>query len=183
MPPPDENAATDPTGAGWLVWLVVVVPGLLALTLTTVRRTAPRELVLVLRRDRVVRSARAGLVARWPVTDRFEVVPTGPRSLPLVVRARTRDAVEVVVLADLRLAVDDVPAGATWRPASDAVRVAEDVVAATVVRCEVAGLVDDLDRRSGDWPGEVTRLLPGGTRAVAVEVNEVEARLTPRDPS
>lgn len=183
MPPPDENTATDPTGAGWLVWLVVVVPGLLALTLTSVRRAAPGELVLVVRGGRVVRARRAGLVARRPVGERFEVVPTGDRSLPLVVRARTRDGVDVVVLADLRLVVDDVAPGTDWRPASDAVRTAEDVVAGTVARCEVADLVDDLDRGSSEWPGEVTRLLPGGTRATAVEVTEVEARLTPRDPS
>ena len=108
MPPPDENTATDPTGAGWLVWLVVVVPGLLALTLTSVRRAAPGELVLVVRGGRVVRARRAGLVARRPVGERFEVVPTGDRSLPLVVRARTRDGVDVVVLADLRLVVDEI---------------------------------------------------------------------------
>lgn len=165
------------------MWLVVVVPGLLALTLSTVRRAAPGELVVVVRGGYVVRAGRAGLVARRPVTDRFEVVPTGRRSLPLVVRARTRDAVDVVVLADLGLVVDDVAPGTAWRPASEAVRAAEQVVAGTVAQCDVADLVDDLDRRSGDWPGEVTRLLPTGTRAVAVDVTEVEARLTPRDPS
>lgn len=183
MPPPDENTAADPTGAGWLVWLVVVVPGLVALSLTSIRRAGPGELVLVLRGDRVVRAARAGLVLRRPVGERFEVVPTAARVLPLVVRARTRDGVDVVVLADLALVVDDVEPGDAWRPTSYAVQVAEETVAGAVTRCDVADLVDDLDRCSADWPGEVGRLLPRGTRAVAVEVTEVEARLTPREPS
>jgi hypothetical protein len=26
MPPPDENTAVDPTGAVWVVWLVIVPP-------------------------------------------------------------------------------------------------------------------------------------------------------------
>lgn len=183
MPPPDENTTADPTGAAWVVWLVVAVPGLLLLTLTSVRRAGPGELVVVVRGDRVVRARRAGLVARRPVAERFEVVPTGPRVLPMVVRARTRDGVEVVVLADLDLVVEDVEPGTPWQPVARAVRLAEGTVAAAVAQADVATLVDDLDRREADWPGEVSRSLPAGTRASAVRVTEVEARLTPRDPS
>ena len=41
MPPPDENTTADPTGAAWVVWLVIVGPGVLFATLTCVRRAAP----------------------------------------------------------------------------------------------------------------------------------------------
>ena len=36
MPPPDENTAEDPTGAAWVVWLVIVGPVLLFVTLACV---------------------------------------------------------------------------------------------------------------------------------------------------
>lgn len=183
MPPPDENTTADPTGAAWVVWLVVAVPGLVLLALTSIRRAGPGELVLVVRGDRVVRACRGGLVARRPVAERFEVVATEPRVLPMVVRARTRDGVDVVVLADLSLVVEDVEPGASWQPAAEAVRHAEDTVAAEVTQVEVADLVAELDRREDAWPAAVTRLLPTGTRATAVRVTEVEARLTPQDPS
>ena len=29
MPPPDENTVVDPTGTAWVVWLVIIGPGLI----------------------------------------------------------------------------------------------------------------------------------------------------------
>ncbi len=178
MPPPDENTAVDPTGAAWVVWLVIVGPMLVFVTLTCVRRVAPGELVLVVRQGRVVRSRRNGLVARWPGGESFEAVPTGPRVLPLVVRSRTSDGVDVTALADLTIRVDDVAPGSAHVPAADVVRLAEDAVAAAVEHLEVCTLVDDLDALEPDWPERLSRLLPTGTRATALTVTEVEARLT-----
>ena len=180
MPPPDESNAVDPTGAAWVVWLVLVGPGLLFVTLTCVRRVAPRELVLVVRRGRVVRSRRTGLVARWPGLERFEPVPTGPRVLPLVIRARTKDGVDVVALADLVLEVQEVETGGPFSPTTQAVRVAEETLAAAVERIEVRALVDELDAMEDHWPAMVTRQLPVGTRAAGLAVTELEAQLTPR---
>ena len=54
MPPPDENTVVDPTVTSWVVWLVIVGPGLLFATLACVRRAGPGELVVVVRRGRVV---------------------------------------------------------------------------------------------------------------------------------
>lgn len=182
MPPPDENTAVDPTGAAWVVWLVIVGPGLLFVTLTCVRRVAPGELVLVVRQDRVVRSRRNGLVARWPGVERFEAVPTGPRVLPLVVRSRTSDGVDVTALADLTVQVHDVAAGTAYVPAATVVRLAEDAVAGAVEQLEVGSLVDDLDALEPQWPDQLTRRLPPGTRATGLTVTEVEARLTGGTP-
>jgi hypothetical protein len=178
MPPPDENNAVDPTGAAWVVWLVIAGPSLLFVTLTYVRRVAPGELVLVVRDDRVLRARRNGLVARWPVVERFEAVPTGPWQLPLVVRARTSDGVDVMALADLTVHVEDVAGGTAYVPATEVVRLAEDAVAAAVEQLEVCSLVDDLDALEPTWPQQLTRHLPVGTRATALSVTEVEARLT-----
>jgi regulator of protease activity HflC (stomatin/prohibitin superfamily) len=178
MPPPDENTAVDPTGAAWVVWLVIVGPALLFVTLTCVRRVAPGEVVLVVRQDRVVRSRRNGLVARWPGVGRFEAVPTGPRTLPLVVRSRTSDGVDVTALADLTMQVHDVAAGTAYVPTAEVVRLAEDAVADAVEQLEVGSLVDDLDALGPQWPDELTRRLPAGTLATALTVTEVEARLT-----
>lgn len=178
MPPPDENTAVDPTGAAWVVWLVIVGPGLLFVTLTCVRRVAPGEVLLVVRDGRVVRTRRHGLLGRWPGVERFEPVPTGPRVLPLVVRSRTSDGVDVVALADLTLEVRRVEPGEDFVPAEEVVRVAEETVGATVERLEVGALVDELEGMQERWPAEVTRLLPTGTHATAVAVTEVEARLT-----
>lgn len=178
MPPPDENTAVDPTGAAWVVWLVIVGPGLLFATLTCVRRVAPGELVVVVRRGEVARVRRTGLVARWPGLERFEPVPTDPRMLPLVVRSRTCDGVDVVALADLTVQVLDVEPGTAYAPAAQAARLAEDTVARAVEQLEVESLVDDLEALETRWPGQVTRLLPVGTEATALAVTEVEARLT-----
>lgn len=178
MPPPDENTAVDPTGAAWVVWLVIVGPALLFATFTCVRRVAPGELVLVLRRGEVVRVRRNGFVARWPGRERFEAVSTEPRVLPLVVRSCTSDGVHVVALADLTVQVRDVQPGSAYVPATHAARLAEDTVARAVEQLEVESLVDDLEELENRWPAELTRRLPLGTEATALSVVEVEARLT-----
>lgn len=182
MPPPDESTAADPTGASWVVWLVIVGPGLLFATLVCVRRVGPGELVLVVRHGTVVRSRRSGFLTRWPVVEHFEPLPTGPRVLPLVVRSRTSDGVDVVALADLVLEVHDVAPGTAYVEASAVVRAAEDTVGAAIEGIEVCSLVDDLEGLEPAWPDRVTRQLPPGTRAAALTVTEVEARLTPGGP-
>jgi regulator of protease activity HflC (stomatin/prohibitin superfamily) len=179
MPPPDENTVVDPTGTAWVLWLVLVGPGLLFVTLTHVRRVSPGELVMVVRQGRVVRARRHGFLARWPGVERFERVPTGPRVLPLVIRSRTADGVDVVVLADLVLEVEDVEPGVAFAPTADAVRVAEAAVGAAIGRVEVRSLVDELEGLEAQWPAEVSRRLPAGLVATALDVIEVEARLTP----
>ncbi|NYE37557.1 regulator of protease activity HflC (stomatin/prohibitin superfamily) [Nocardioides cavernae] len=178
MPPPDENTTVDPTGASWVVWLVIVGPSLIFATFVCLRRVGPGELVAVVRRGRVVRSRRNGLIARWPVLERFEPLPTGSRVLPLVVRSRTRDGVDVIALADLTIEVHDVEPGTPHVPLAETVRVAEDTVAGAVGQLEVCTLVDDLEALESRWPDQVTRLLPRGTEATALAVTEVEARLT-----
>ena len=178
MSPPDENTAVDPTGAAWVVWLVIVGPGLLFVTFTCVRRVGPGELLLVVRDGRVVRARGNGFLARWPGVERFEPVPTEPQVLPLVVRSRTSDGVDVVALADLTLEVRRVQPGVDFVPAEDVVRVAEETVGAALERLEVGTLVDELEVMEDRWPEQVTRLLPTGTVATAVAVTEVEARLT-----
>jgi hypothetical protein len=183
MPPPDENTAVDPTGTAWLVWLVIVGPSLLFTTLVCVRRVGPGELVLVVRQGTVVRSRRDGFLARWPVVEHFEPLPTGPRVLPLVVRSRTSDGVDVVALADLVLEVHDVAPGSAYVPTVDAVHTAEETVGAAIEDLDVCSLVDDLEGLEARWPAQVTRQLPAGTRAAALTVTEVEARLTPGGPS
>jgi regulator of protease activity HflC (stomatin/prohibitin superfamily) len=182
MPPPDENTTVDPTGAAWVVWLVIVGPGLLFLTLACVRRAGPGEMVVVVRQGRVVRARRNGFVVRWPGLERFEPLPTGPQVLPLVVRSRTRDGVDVVALGDLTLEVRRVQPGADFVPAGDVARVAEETVGAAVEQLEVGTLVDDLQVLEDRWPQRVNRLLPAGTVATAVAVTEVEARLTGGTP-
>lgn len=178
MPPPDENTAVDPTGAAWVVWLVIVGPALLFLTLTSVRRVAQGELVLVVRRGEVVRVRHSGLAARWPWRERFEPVPTERRVVPLVVRSRTSDGVDVVALADLTVQVRDVEPRTAYTPVAQAVRLAEETVARAVEQVEVESLVGRLEVLEDRWPGELTRRLPPGTEATALAVTEVEARLT-----
>ena len=145
MPPPDENTVVDPTGTAWVVWLVIVGPGLLFATLTCVRRVGPGELVAVVRQGQVVRARRRGFVGRVPGLERFEVLPVGPQVLPLVVRSRTVDGVDVVALADLTVEVHRVEPGAEHVPTETVVRVAEETVGEAVAQVEVRSLVDDLE--------------------------------------
>lgn len=177
MPPPDENTVVDPTGAAWVVWLVIVGPSLLFASFVCLRRVGPGELVLVVRRGRVVRVRRTGFVGRWPLVERFEPVPTS-RVLPLVIRSRTHDGVDVVALADLTIEVHDVAAGSAYVPPEHTVRLAEDTVGGAVERLEVGALVDDLEALQSRWPEELGRQLPPGTEVTALAVTEVEARLT-----
>jgi hypothetical protein len=176
--PPDDNAAVDPTGAAWVAWLVIVGPALLFVTLTCLRRVAAGELVLVLRQDRVVRVQRRGFVARWPGVERFETVPTSRRVLPLVVRARTSDGVDVTALAELTIRVHDVAAGTAYVPTSEVVRLAEDAVAGAIAGLEVGSLLDELDALEPQWPERLNPRLSPGTGATGLTVTEVEARLT-----
>ena len=81
-------------------------------------------------------------------------------------------------LADLTMQVGDVAAGTAYVPTAEVVRLAEDTVADAVERLEVGSLVDDLDALGPQWPDQLTRRLPAGTRATALTVTEVEARLT-----
>ena len=177
MPPPDENTVVDPTGTAWVVWLVIVGPGLLFATLTCVRRVGPGELVAVVRQGQVVRARRRGFVGRVPGLERFEVLPVGPQVLPLVVRSRTVDGVDVVALADLTVEVHRVEPGAEHVPTETVVRVAEETVGEAVAQVEVRSLVDDLEVLEARWPAEVGRRLPVGTEVAALAVTEVEARL------
>ena len=179
MPPPDENTAVDPTGAAWVVWLVIVGPGLLFATLTCVRRVAPGELVLVVRRGEVVRVRRNGFVARWPGLERFEPVTTDPRVVPLVIRSRTSDGVDVVALADLTVQVRDVEPGTAYVPPAQAARLAEDTVARRR-RAARGGVARRRPRgpRDRGGPASSPGSCPSAPRPPSLAVTEVEARLT-----
>ena len=98
-------------GGDWVFWAVLLLPSLALLAGVSVRRVGRDELVLVVRRGRVARSGVTGFVTRVPGLERFVAVPTHRQVLPLVVRAPTRDGVEIVALADLVLAVESVPTG------------------------------------------------------------------------
>ena len=180
MPPSQESTAVDPTGASWVVWLVIAGPGLLFMALACVRRAAPGRLVVVVRHGVVVRSRHRGLVARWPVVEHFETLPTGPQVLPLVVRSRTSDGVDVVALADLVLEVRTAAPGTAYVPASGLARTVEEALGAAIEDLEVAALVDELEVVAPAVLARVGRGLPEGTRARLVEVTRVEALLSPR---
>ena len=74
-------------------------------------------MVLVVRRGQVIRSASTGWLARVPGPERFVAVPTHRQVLPL---PRTRDSVEIVVLANLVLwsrgCPTPRPTTILWRP-------------------------------------------------------------------
>ena len=183
MPLPDENSAVDPSGVAWVAWLVIALPGLLFATLTCVRHARPGELVLVVRHDRVIRSRRSGFVARWPVVEQFEPVPTGSQVLPLVVRSRTSEGVDVVALADLVLEVRDVAPGTAYVPVTVVARTVEEAYGAVIEGLEVPSLVEELEAAAPGVLAQVGRTLPDGTSASAVEVTRVEALLSPRRES
>lgn len=180
MSPPDESTVTDPTGTGWVALLVIAGPGLLFATLQCVRRAGPREVVAVVRHGTVVRSRRAGFALRWPGVERFESVSTDTRVVPLVIRARTRDGVDVVALADLTVEIRDVEVGTPWVPRADVARLTEQTLGTQVSRRELRSLVDDVDALQRSTLDRVARDLPPGTTVAALAVTEVEARLTPR---
>ena len=101
-------------------------------------------------------------------------------TVPLVIRSRTLDGVDVVALADLTLDVRTVEPGAPFVSPAEVVRLAESTVGEAVAQVEVRSLVEDLDELEEQWPERVTRLLPAGTVATSLEFSEVEAQLTPR---
>lgn len=177
-------------GGALAFWSVLVVPTALLLLGLSVRRVGTGELVVVTRRGRVARTRGGGMAARLPGLEDFSTVQVGAQVLPLVVRATTKDATDVVVIADLTVAVDGVPTGVPFHdPAGLAVRRAEDVVAEAVAAMAVdelgALLVDDEPGSRRGRGSPVPRLLaridgrlPAGTRARDLLVIELEARLT-----
>ena len=170
----------DPSGTAWVAWLVIVAPGLLFVAVLCTRRVRPGEMVLVVRHGIVVRLRRSGFAIRWPGVERFESVSSDTRVVPLVIRSRTCDGVDVVALADLTVQVRDVEAGAPWVSTAHVVRIAEDTLGTEIRRLEVRSLVDDLDSVQRRALERVTRQLPTGTTTAALAVTEVEAELTPR---
>lgn len=180
MPPPDENTVADPTGTAWVAWLVIVGPGLLFVTLLCVRWVGPGEMLLVVRQGMVVRLRRTGFVTRWPGIERFESVSTDTQVVPLVIRSRTCDGVDVVALADLTVEVRDVEVGAPWVTTADVVHMAEGTLGTEIRQLGVRSLVDDLEALQRSALDRVTWQFPTGTTAAALAVTEVEAQLTPR---
>ena len=173
--------AVGPEDATWVFWAVVLLPSLALLVGVSVRRVGRDELVLVVRRGQVARSGAAGFVARIPGLERFVAVPTHRQVLPLVVRAPTRDDVEVVALADLTLAVGAVPDHTPYDdPAGVAVRVAEQVLAEAIGGFAAVTLVSTLGDLEAVLPDAITRRLPQGSVATGLVVTEIEAQLTPR---
>ena len=173
--------AGGPEDGAWVFWAVLLLPSLALLVGVSVRRVGRDELVLVVRRGKVARSRAAGVATRLPGLERFVRVPTHRQVLPLVVRARTRDGIEVLALADLTLAVTDVPAGAPYvEPAAAAARVAEGVLAEAVTGFSVDTLVGALGDLEAGLPDVITRKLTSGSRVTGLQVTEIEAQLTPR---
>lgn len=169
-----------PAPGAWVLGGVLV--SMVALVLgSSLRRPGPGELLLVVRRGRVARSGRTGWLARVPGLERFVVVPSHRQVLPLVARARSRDDVEIVVLADLTVAVEEVPDFTVYDdPAAVAVRAAEDALVDAVGDVTAATLVDHLVDLEGRLPGRISpRLLPGSV-ATGLAVTEVQAQLTSR---
>ena len=155
--------AGGPQEGDWVFWAVLLLPTLALLVGVSVRRVGRDELVLVVRRGRVARSGATGFVARVPGLERFVAVPTHRQVLPLVVRALTRDGVEIVALADLVLAVESVPDQTPYDdPATSAVRVAEEVVAEAIGGFAAVTLVSTLGDLEGVLPDAITRRLPPG---------------------
>ena len=168
-------------GGAWAFWAVLLLPALALLLVSSVRRVGRTELLVVVRGGRVVRSAATGWLARLPGLERFVAVPTHRQRLPLVVRGRTCDGVEVLVLADLTLAVERVPHDTPYAdPATAAVRVAEQVVAEALRDRATATLLDHLPDLEARLPAVITRRLAGGSVAAELTVTQVEAQLTPR---
>lgn len=99
----------------------------------------------------------------------------------LVVRSRTRDSVEIVVLANLVLSVEGVPDSSAYDdPVAAAVRVAEHVVAEALRGFVAVTLMEDLPDLQSRLPAEITRRLVPGLVATDLVVTAVEAKLTPR---
>jgi hypothetical protein len=179
-------ATGGPEDGTWVVWAVLLLPSLALLVGVAVHRAGRDELVLVVRRGTVVRSRAAGVAVRLPGLEHFVRVPAHRQVLALVVRGSTRDGVEVVVLADLVVQVEAVPAGTPYAdPVEAAADVAEDVLAEAVGSLGVDALVGALADLEAGLPDGVSGRLAPGSRATGLQVTGVEARLTPspdRDP-
>ncbi len=174
-------SVAPPAEVAWVFWAVLLLPVLALLVGVSVRRVGRDELVLVVRRGRVARSAPTGWLARVPGLERFVAVPTHRRVLPLVLRARTRDDVDIVALADLTLVVEGVPDAAAYDdPAAAAARIAEQVVAEALGGFTAVTLLDELADLEVGLPEAITRRLVPGTVVTALVVTEIEAQLTPR---
>ena len=173
---------TSPAEGSRVFWALLLLLLMLSLLVgVSVRRVGRDELVLVVRRGRVSRSGAAGWLARVPGLERFVAVPTHSQVVPLVVRGRTSDGVEVLALADLTLAVERVPDLVTYDdPTVVAARVAERVVADAFGDLAAVTLLDNLPGLEDRLPAAITRRLMPGSLVSDLVVTKVEAQLTPQ---
>jgi hypothetical protein len=161
-----------------LPWLAILGPLLLLALAGCVARVGRGELLLVVRRQRVLRTRTRGLAFRWPGLDRFRTVLTGTQVVPLVVRSRTRDEVDIAVLAEVTLEVADIAVGTDLAAARHPARVVEDALASVVADGGWGSVVSRLEQVERSWPADAPAL-PPGTTTTGLVVTRVEARLTP----
>jgi hypothetical protein len=114
------------------VGLVAVLPIAYWLA-TAVRRVRDDRHVLVVRAGVVMRAHESGWAFRVPILEQFAYHDTEPRTLPLLVRATTRDAAPVILLGEATVSLPTPRPGEAyadpWVPAEAA---AQDTISRVV---------------------------------------------------
>ncbi|HET9859098.1 MAG TPA: SPFH domain-containing protein [Nocardioidaceae bacterium] len=177
-PPMDPSDVAVAAGGFWLVAAAVV----LVMILGSAWRVVPEnERLVVSRLGRVSRLAGPGLVFRMPGLERGESVSLLPVRVALAVAAETRGGVRVRLDVDALYRVTD-PALATTVPD---VRAATEQALETALQREVAQVDIHQVLRLRDGLGQrlprdlATCTRQWGVDPVAVEVTDIETRLTP----
>jgi regulator of protease activity HflC (stomatin/prohibitin superfamily) len=158
-----------------------VVAGVIVLAVLVVLavRTSPSGCWLVVSRfGRVVRVVDSGLILRLPFIERCHSLPRSSLQLPITVSARTRDAVQVHLLATacVRI-VDPVVAGGCADPIGSAAGVVETALAQLISRSETADLLTFSTRSVTEELGRLTAEY--GSSVEAIVVDGIETELTP----
>ncbi len=126
--------------------LVLALALALVLVIAGCRHAAASERVVVSRRGRPVRVGGPGLVVIWPLLERTRTVSLEPTEIPLVAHSTSAEGAQLVLVATLRLRVDD-----PFRspdPTDPGVAFAD--VAERYVAGELAGLTVDSLRADAD---------------------------------
>lgn len=122
-----------------MIAVLVALALVLVLVAAGCRHASAGERVVVSRRGRPVRVGGPGLVLVWPLLERTRTVSLEPTEIPLVAHGTSAEGAQLVLVATLRLRVED-PARSP-DPADPGIAFAD--LAERYVATELAGLTVD----------------------------------------
>ena len=177
---PGATSGFEAGGSAAGFWAAVVLVGLCLLVGATCRIVGRHDLAVISRHGHVVRVCGPGIVFHLPGVEALTMVSLRAHDLPLVVRASSRDAVTIRLIATATAHVNDARLSVgSGDPVLAAALAVEDALSQEVAGMNLIDLLParaDLENR---LPEEVSRQMsPLGVGVAKLELAEIETVLS-----